>query len=242
MPIHDWSKVEDGIFHDFHGTWIQTIKRALNDGILPPEYYALSEQVAVGVAPDVLTLEAVDGAENSRGSGGSVLTARPKTRFVSELGLRVRRRRNRVAVRHSSDDRVVAIIEVVSPGNKSSRHAVQAFVGKVVDLLVSRVHVLVIDLHPPTRNDPRGVHSLVAEEITGEPFDPPADKPLTLAAYEATRPPVAYVEPVAVGDELPEMPLFLMPGGHVRVPLEPTYLAAWDGIPLRWRRVIEAGD
>jgi hypothetical protein len=40
MPIHDWTRVEAGIFHDFHGLWIQVIKLALNDGLLPPDYYA----------------------------------------------------------------------------------------------------------------------------------------------------------------------------------------------------------
>lgn len=30
MPIHDWTKVNAGIFHDFHHDWITMIKRALN--------------------------------------------------------------------------------------------------------------------------------------------------------------------------------------------------------------------
>src|SRR5438309_823998 len=40
MPIHDWTRVEAGIFHDFHHGWIADIKRALNAGVLPPNYYA----------------------------------------------------------------------------------------------------------------------------------------------------------------------------------------------------------
>ena len=28
MPIHDWSRVDAGIFHDFHHAWIEQIKRA----------------------------------------------------------------------------------------------------------------------------------------------------------------------------------------------------------------------
>ncbi len=49
----------------------------------------------------------------------------------------------------------------------------------------------------------------------------------------------AFVEPVAVGDVLPEMPLFLKPGGHVPVALESTYQSAWEAVPRRWRSVIE---
>jgi len=36
----------------------------------------------------------------------------------------------------------------------------------------------------------------------------------------------AYIEPIAVGDPLLEMPLFLDPWSYVNVPLEPTYRAA----------------
>jgi hypothetical protein len=34
------------------------------------------------------------------------------------------------------------------------------------------------------------------------------------------------------------MPLFLAPEAHVMVPLERTYMAAWDTMPARWQRVI----
>ncbi len=27
MPVHDWTRVEAGIFHDFHHAWIEEIKR-----------------------------------------------------------------------------------------------------------------------------------------------------------------------------------------------------------------------
>jgi hypothetical protein len=37
MPIHDWTRVDAGIFIDFHHAWIKVIKRALNRGRLPPD-------------------------------------------------------------------------------------------------------------------------------------------------------------------------------------------------------------
>jgi hypothetical protein len=57
MPVHDWTRVTAGIFHDFHHTWITEVKRALNSGLLPPDHYALAEQIAGGLGPDVLTLQ-----------------------------------------------------------------------------------------------------------------------------------------------------------------------------------------
>jgi hypothetical protein len=44
---------------------------------------------------------------------------------------------------------------------------------------------------------------------------------------------------VAVGDALPPMPLFLDQDPYVTVPLEPTYEAAYRGVPEVWRDVLE---
>ncbi len=245
MPIHDWSTVVAGIFHDYHGEWIRTIKHALNAGILPPDYYALAEQRAAGVEPDVLALSG--GRPDAEpvelpGDGGGLLLAPPRTRVVAESDLAAyRRRQNAVVVRHASDDRVVAVIEVVSGGNKSGRSALRSFVEKAADLLNRGVHLLVIDPHPPGRWDAAGIHGAVWDQIDGSDYHLPADKPLTLASYECGDVVRAYVEHAAVGDALPDMPLFLVPGGHVLVPVEQTYAAAWSLVPARWRRVIEAG-
>jgi hypothetical protein len=59
----------------------------------------------------------------------------------------------------------------------------------------------------------------------------PHDKPLTLVSYCAGPEIVAYVEPVAVKDPLPDMPLFLAPDRHIACPLEATYQTAWDQFP-----------
>ena len=48
----------------------------------------------------------------------------------------------------------------------------------------------------------------------------------------------AYIEPVAVGDVLPHMPLFLDPELYVHVPLEATYQTAWEAVPAFWRDVL----
>src|SRR4051812_1524829 len=137
MPAHDWTRVDAGIFHDFHHAWIEDIKRALNGGILPADYYALAEQHAAGFGPDVVTLELKSDGENGNGnaallgkgtggagSQGGVLLATPKAHLAGETDMEFyRRKQNRIAVRHVSGDEVVAMIEVVSPGNKSSNRA-----------------------------------------------------------------------------------------------------------------------
>lgn len=240
MPIHDWTRVEAGIFHDFHGDWIQVIKRTLNSGVLPPDYYALSEQKAAVWGPDVLALEHDGPTAESGGVGGTgLLQVRPKARLVEETEPDFPRlRQRRIAVRHASDDRVVAVIEIVSPGNKYNRHGIRSFLDKVVELLDRKIHLLVLDLLPPGKHDPRGVHAAIWNEVWSESSDTRTGRPLTVASYECNDHVTAYVEPAAVGEELADAPLFLVPGGHVLVPLEQTYRTAWDGVPKRWRDVI----
>ena len=71
----------------------------------------------------------------------------------------------------------------------------------------------------------------MARSLKDEPFTLPPDKPLTVAAYAVGTETVAYVEPVAVGDPLPEMPIFLTAGWYILCPLEATYQAAWEQFP-----------
>jgi hypothetical protein len=253
MPIHDWTRVDAGIFHHFHHEWISSISRALNSGLLPPDYYALAEQIAGGLHPDVLALEATrrgpapakaNGAADTveREEGGIALaTTPPKVRFTMEIESEsYAHKRNRVVIRHRSGDDVVAMVEIVSPGNKSNRHGLRSFVDKTVELLDAGIHLLVLDLFPPGPRDPQGIHAAIWSQFDDDSdFRLPNGLPLTLAAYRAGVP-AAFVETVAVGQALPEMPLFLTPNRYVPVPLEPTYRAAFDAVPRRWREVLEA--
>src|SRR4051794_14123836 len=57
MPIHDWTRVDAGIFHHFHQQWVVAITNVLNMRVLPGAFYALTEQQGAGFEPDVLTLK-----------------------------------------------------------------------------------------------------------------------------------------------------------------------------------------
>jgi hypothetical protein len=246
MPIHDWTRVVAGIFHAFHYDWIAEIGRALNRGLLPPGYYALPEQIAGGLGPDVLTLQSPAGNGTSPAvdppeGGVSLATAPPPVR------LRMRSDANRyaakakaVTVRHVSNHRVVAMVEVLSPGNKNNQNGLLAFVRKAREMLAAGIHLLLVDLFPPSVRDPQGIHRAVWGEDCGEDYALPTDKPLTCVAYIGGPGAEAFVEPVAVGDSLPEMPLFLTPEVYVPVPLEATYQAAWECLPAFWRNVLSA--
>ncbi|MFN4904327.1 MAG: hypothetical protein ACK5LQ_03800 [Planctomycetota bacterium] len=51
MPMHDWSKVPSGTYHNFHLQWIASISRQLNAGLLPPGCFAMAQQVIGGPEP-----------------------------------------------------------------------------------------------------------------------------------------------------------------------------------------------
>ena len=111
------------------------------------------------------------------GGGGGMLVAEPAARIKAETDLEFyRRKQNVVAVRHVSGDQLVAIVEIVSRGNKS---------------------------------------------------------------YESAESVRAFIEPIATGDSLVDMPLYLRPGRYVSVPLEETYRLAFESVPRRWRTILE---
>ncbi len=240
MPIHDWTRVDSGLFHDFHQRWTAEISNALNLGILPQGYYSLVEQRVDGPEPDVLAVS-TNFTQVQGEAGATAIADPPRTRVVARLDSDATahaRRANRIVVRHALGE-VVAVIEVVSPGNKDSRHAIRAFVQKAASFLRSGVHLLVIDLFPPTPRDPEGIHKAIADEFHDDAYEPPADKPLTLVGYAAGSALTAYIEPVAIGDPMPDMPLFLTPTTHVLVPLESTYAATWASTPAPIRALLE---
>lgn len=238
MPIHDWTRVRANRFHHFHQTWTPLIATALNRGVLPDGYFAMTEQITGGPEPDVVTLSLPlkpRGAE----AGVAVLEARPKAWHIAQAeATTYARKANRVTVRHPDGD-VVAIIEIVSPGNKDSKHAVRAFARKAVEFLHAGVHLLIVDLFPPSKRDPQGIHKLIWDRIKDEEFTLPSGKPLTLASYSAGNTITGYIEPVGVGDTLPDMPIFLTADRYVSCPLETTYLASWDAYPLPLRAALE---
>ncbi len=242
MPIHDWRRVDAGLFHAFHHGWIEELARALNRGILPGDYFALPEQNIRGPIPDVLTLKLAAGNGGAKASNGGLAVAEraPRTRFTkrAESDAYVRKA-SRVTVRHRHGI-IVAVIEIISPGNKASQAEFRTMIEKSVELIRQGVHLLVIDVFPPGKRDPQGIHKAIWDELHEEDFELPADKPLTIASYDAGPEYVAYLEFVAVGDPLPEMPLFLKPEVYVPVPLEATYQSAWDVFPASLKGILDS--
>jgi hypothetical protein len=245
MPVHDWTLVEDGIFHDFHTVWTGSLRTALNDGLLPEGYYALAEQHAGRSIADVLTLHTSQPEEElppppTTTGGTAVAEAPPRMRHKQVFSQAALRRT--LAIRHVSGHRLIAILEIVSPGNKDRPENVEQLVLKLALALNHGVHAVLIDLLPPGLHDPHGIHGVLCRRLDppNDAYEVPAEEPLTLTSYSAGPQVEAYVEHVRVGANLPEVPLFLTSERYINVPLEATYRDAYRGVPRFWRAVLES--
>ncbi|HQU47053.1 MAG TPA: hypothetical protein PK867_29890 [Pirellulales bacterium] len=96
----------------------------------------------------------------------------------------------------------------------------------------------VVVLNDATSRDPQGLHAAIWSEMIEYDFHLPDGKPLMAVSYSCGVTKQAFVEAVAVGDDLPLMPLFLQADRYVQVPLETTYQSAFNALPNRWREVL----
>jgi hypothetical protein len=239
--MHDWTKVKPGIYHDFHNLWLMAIRHALNNGVLPTGYYALSEQRVATVEADVLALQSAGPGAPAAAHG----EAEPAVALLERAEAAPRPPGRRLVVR-DADHEVVAVIELVSPGNVKEREEFAAFVGKAADLLWAGVHLLVIDPFRSPNHARGGLHAAIWKKVTRprkgkRPFTPPTARPLVAASYCASTSEVtAAVQPFAVGESVPDIPLYLTADEeYVTVPLEATYAAAWPEVPKVWRDVLQ---
>jgi hypothetical protein len=128
MPIHDWNRISADGFHTFHQDWTIEIRRALNRGGLPPDYFAMVDDLGINSETESMFL---DGQRIERG------------------GLRSP---NRIVVRQQSG-RAAAMIVVASPRDRDRGLGSKTLGERIYHLLCTGINVLLINLFPPT---PRG--------------------------------------------------------------------------------------
>ena len=236
--IHDWTQVDSRIVYGFQHGWTVRLANALNRR-LPETHYALLQQrtyleKAKRHVPYILDFSKEPNSEQRP------KRPKPNTAVVATSDMEIyRRKKNILAIRHVTDHRLVAVLELISPGNKSGRRPVASLVRKVADFLNRGVHVSLVDPFPPGPYDKRGIHGAIWAELTDETFAPPAGKPLITVGYESTVDRVnAFATPFAVGDTLADLPLYIGVDDYVNVPLDETYVETWDAFPAYWKDVL----
>ena len=61
--MHDWTRVDSWVYHDFHTGFIVSLCRGINER-LPAKYYAMKEQSLNVMIPDVMTRERSDSVDD----------------------------------------------------------------------------------------------------------------------------------------------------------------------------------
>ncbi len=209
-------------WESFYLQWASAISDALNES-LPPDYFA-EPQVHAGPRVEVDV-----GTFDDRPSAGGGVATLPRTQpklappdvllpavFPPEFGVRV--------FETSGGPRLVAAVELVSPGNKDRADKRTAFAAKCVANLTAGCGLLVVDV--VTSRLSRPLDDLFPLLAPGVPV--PDHGPLAAVSFRPMRAGdtdsiEVRVRALTVGGALPELPLALDAGRVVMVDLEATY-------------------
>jgi len=236
MPLHDWSRVPGNVFHAFHLGLLWNLAGALNEGLLPAGYVARPEESLGPYEAGVLTLQ--DPGAGEAPADGASAEPRP-TLTLAPPRLEARKER-RVAVYSARGERRVAVLEVVSPGNKDSERRARLFETKLLDCVAAGLNVVLIDLLPATGPAP-GFSAALACEL-GAGREALLDGGLEATSFERRdeQAILVYHRRLTVGAELPSVPLFLAPKRYVDVPLGPSYRRTIARLPAPDRALLDA--
>jgi hypothetical protein len=200
-------------WHSFHNSWATYLSSQLNT-LLPAGYFA-EANVQFGVEIDVATFEEPGGA----GAPPAWVPPPPVSHpfemagVVVEVGIFSR----------SGGPQLAGAVELVSPANKDRPLHRDAFVSKCVTYLQAGVGLVVVDVVTERQAD---LHrELLVRLGVADPGPGPALSGSAFRAVErdGKRWLDVWREPIAVGQLLPTLPLWLRGGLCLPVELEVTY-------------------
>ncbi len=230
-------------WRSFHGAWAAAMARLLNLGILPPGYYAVPLVDREGpIEIDVATLRENGTIPTADPTGSERWTApAPGVALAVELPAA-----DSVEVQVFADDgdpRLTAAIELLSPRNKDRPQARQAFAVKCVGYLQQGCSVVVIDTVTTRRAD---LNAAILTLLGVDPGAAALPSSLSAVSYRAvgreeeTQQLQLWPAPLALGQPLITLPLWIAPDFSVPLDLEHSYATTCND--LRIRRVDEDSE
>jgi hypothetical protein len=217
----------------FHGAWAAAMARLLNQGVLPDGYYAVPLVDRDGpVEIDVAALREHAATVPAAGAPQSWAPPAPGLAVAVELPAV-----DAVEVQVFADDgapRLAAAVELVSPRNKDRPQARQAFAVKCVGYLQQGCSVVVVDTVTTRRADLNAaILSLLGVEAAAPGLG------LSAVAYRAVghgdemQQLQLWPAPLALGQPLPTLPLWIAADFSVPLDLEASYLATCADLRIR---------
>jgi hypothetical protein len=234
LEVHSWES--------FHSQWGGCIAADLNKR-LPKRFLASGPQrLGPFVSADVAELEVLinrpnpqsNGAiEHTDGNGGVALAVEQSVYTVPDTDLSMPVSfpdEYRVEVRDTFQaSRVLAVIELVSPGNKDDVQARETFAGKCLSVLAKGIGLVVVDMVTSRSANLHNVLVKLARRDTR--FEMGGSPPTYAAAYRPVHRKKQDVVDLwhwelKVGASLPTVPLALREFGVIGLDLEATYAEA----------------
>ncbi len=217
-------------WRSFHGAWAAAMARLLNQGILPPGYYAVplvdfDGPVEIDVA--ALREHGATVAEGEAGAPQPWTAPAPGAAVVVEMPAV-----DAVEVQVFADDgdpRLTAAVELLSPRNKDRPQARRTFAVKCVGYLQQGSSVVVVDTVTTRRADLHGEILSLLGVASGAVATPAG---LSAVSYRAPgregdeQQLHLWPEPLALGEPLPTLPLWIATDFSVPLDLEASYRTA----------------
>ena len=235
MPLRDhfrppvWTRSS---WEGFHGMWPATMVQQLVR-VLPDDFTA-EPRVHLGsyFEIDVCAYEEDDPKTlgfSAKGDSGSVATATwapPKPTFTADVDLTEQYAYEVLVYDQSRGRLLVAAVEIVSPANKDRPENRRAFVTKCAALLQQGVCVSIVDL-VTTRNFNLYADLLALFDRPDPAFapNPPSVYAVTCRCRKVgqTSRLESWAYPLAIGEPLPNLPIWLSDEFKVTLELEASY-------------------
>jgi hypothetical protein len=221
----------------FHGAWAAAMARLLNQGVLPPGYYAVPLVDRAGpIEIDVATLREQDPPVPT----GATSVTQPWTPLEPAITVAVELPADDGALvqvfADDGDPRLAAAVELVSPRNKDRPQARQAFAVKCVGYLQQGSSVVVVDTVTTRRADVNAaILSLlgVATSLSAPPSGLSAVSYRVADREEGSQQLLLWPEPLALGQPLPTLPLWIAADFSVPLDLEASYQTTCTDLRIR---------
>jgi hypothetical protein len=222
-------------WRSFHGAWAAAMARLLNQGVLPPGYYAVPLVDRDGpIEIDVAALR------DQGVSASEALGPRPWAPPEPSLTLRVDLpSADAVEVQIFCDDgdpRLAAAVELISPRNKDRPQARHAFAVKCVGYLQQGSSVVVVDTVTTRRSDMnREILQLAGGSADAEALPPglSAVSYRSVSGDDEKQELLLWSAPLALGQPLPTLPLWIASDFSVPLDLNSSYETACTDLRIR---------
>lgn len=234
MPLRDHFRpplTKYASWEGFHGGWPAFMVQSLNKVL--PEGFRAAPRVRLGAffEIDIGTHRGEDSRETSftyGGNGGAAVATMvsPQPSLAVEAELPAQDEYEVLVYDDRDARRLVAAIELVSPGNKDRLENRDAFLVKCISLLQQDVCVSIVD--PVTIRSSNLYADLLSRIDRSDPSlgaSPPALYAVTCRWRPLRRRGLfeSWFHPLALGQPLPTLPIWLSPEQSISLDLEPSY-------------------